>query len=75
MAVKVVDLCSDPYCTNNATQVATPSKVPGLRVLLCDKHAGRFIRLADERRIPIEELGLAPLEVSTMHRNRQRTRP
>jgi hypothetical protein len=65
MAVKVVDLCSDPYCTNNATQVATPSKAPGLRVLLCDKHAGRFVRLASERGIELEELGLAPLEVLT----------
>ena len=58
---EVVDLCSDPYCMNNATQVAAPSKVPGLRIPLCDKHAGRFVRLAAEREIPIEELGLVPL--------------
>jgi hypothetical protein len=43
MAVKVVDLCSDPYC---------------------DKHAGRFVRLATERGIELEELGLASLEAS-----------
>ncbi len=59
--VEVIDLCSDPYCTNKATQAATPPGVSGLRVLLCDKHAGRFVRLANERGIPLEELGLSPL--------------
>lgn len=62
MAAKVIDLCSDPYCTNNATQVAVPPGVSGLRVPLCDKHAGRFVRLAAEREIPIEELGLMPIK-------------
>ena len=61
MTVKVIDLCSDPYCTNDATQVATPSKAPGLRVLLCDEHAERFVRSASQRGIELKELGLAPL--------------
>lgn len=60
----IIDLCCDPYCTAEATQSATPPGVSGLRLLLCDKHAGRFVRLAGERGIPIAELGLAPYHPS-----------
>jgi hypothetical protein len=60
----VIDLCCDPYCMNEATQSATPPGVDGLRLLLCDKHAGRFVRLANKRNIPLNELGLAPIPES-----------
>lgn len=57
----VTHLCCDPYCMATATQAATPPGVSGLRVLLCDKHAGRFVRLANERGIPLADLGLSML--------------
>lgn len=57
----ITDLCCDPFCMSEATQAATPPGVDGLRVLLCDKHADRFVRLANERGIPVAELGLTVL--------------
>ncbi len=60
--IDVIVMCSDPFCTATATQVAIPPGVDGLRVPLCDKHAGRFVRLASKRGIPLSELGLQPVE-------------
>jgi hypothetical protein len=63
----VIDLCSESLCMNNATQLAQPPGFPGLRVPLCDKHVGMFVRKAASKGIKLEELGLTPIEKETRH--------
>jgi hypothetical protein len=62
MGLPVIDVCAEGLCMNEATQVARPPGVPGLQVPLCDKHVGMFVRMAQEKGIGLDELGLSPIQ-------------